>query len=342
MNPSAVSPPTVQAPRDLPLVWTGRFDPAAFPGARFGWQLTRLSGRFSGGRLTLRFSGVSGRNVFQIVIDGQETLWELNEGSAPEVTLTGLGPGDHRLEMVKRSEGYFGSVTLAGLALAPKGAWLTPAPALRRRLEFYGDSITAGACNEDVGADQYDDLTTHNADLSYAAITARRLGAEVVNVAVSGIGLTCSWNQLLVHDVWDRVAPDPLAAPAAVDRVPDVVIVNLGQNDYGFAASQGRGLDPAYGQRLRDLVRRLRGRYPGTWIVGALGGMTGWRECEPLRRLWTEAWAELGAEDPRVRSFFFQAASSAHPRVDVHALLAEELVTFLTQEVWPHLETPLH
>lgn len=328
--------------RDLPLVWTGRFDPRAFPFARFGWQLTQLTGRFTGPSLLLRFDDVVDRNLFRVSVDGRDRVLVMNADSPRSVSFTDLGEGEHRLEIVKRSEGYFGSATLAGVSLAPGERWLSAPTPPRRRLEFYGDSITAGACNQDGEVDQYDNLMTHNPELSYGAIAARRLGAEVVSLAVSGIGLTCSWNPLLVHDVWDRVAPDPAAPEAPVDRVPDVVVINLGQNDYGFPHSQGRGLDPTYGQRLRDLVHRLRQRYPESWIVGALGGMTGWKECEPLRRHWTEAWADLGASDPKTRSFFFQAASAAHPRVDVHALLAEELVTYLTQEVWPHLETPLH
>jgi lysophospholipase L1-like esterase len=331
------------APGDLALTWTGRFDPAALPGAKFGWQLTRLSGRFTGPKLSLWFSEVTDRNYFEVVVDGRSRLLELLATSPRSVTIADdLGDGDHRLEIVKRSEGLFGSATLAGLGLAPGERWLEPGPRPARRLEFYGDSITAGACNEDIGADQYDTLATHDPNLSYGAIAARRLGAEIVNLGVSGTGLTCSWNPILMPDVWDRAAPAIEAPRIAPDRNPDVVVVNLGQNDFGFAQSQGRPFDPDYGPRLRALVLGLRARYPGAWIVGALGGMTGWRECEPLRRLWTETFNGLGAADGRVLSFFFEAASSAHPRVDVHALLAQQLSSYLTREVWPHLETPLH
>jgi len=330
------------APADLPLVWTGRFDPADRPGATLGWQGSRLSGRFTGRRLSLVFSGVVDRNYFDVVVDGRSRLLEL-VNTSPCVTLADdLGPGDHRLEIVKRSEGLFGSATLAGLALAPGERWLNPGPRPAYRLEVYGDSISAGACNEDGAVDQYDTLATHDPSLSYGAIAARRLGAEIVNLAVSGTGLTCSWNPILMPDVWDRVAPRLDAPRIDADRVPHVVVLNLGQNDYGFPHSQGLPFDPDYGSRLRALVLGLRARYPDTWIVGALGGMTGWKECEPLRRLWRTTFDDLQAADPRVRAFVFQAASSAHPRVDVHALLAEELTAFLAREVWPHLETPLH
>jgi len=333
----------LSAVANLPLTWTGRFDPADLPGAKFGWQLTRLSGRFTGGRLCLQFGAVIDRNYFDVVVDGRARLLEMLATSPRSVTLADdCGPGEHRLEIVKRSEGLFGSATLVGLGLAPGEQWLEAPVRRPYRLEFYGDSITAGACNEDGAVDQYDTLAPHDPQLSYGAIAARRLDAEIVNLAVSGTGLTCSWNPILMPEVWDRAAPSSDAPVLEADRAPDAVVINLGQNDYGFPNSEGRPFDPAYGPKLRALVLALRRRYPETWIVGALGGMTGWRECEPLRQLWAEVWDDLAHDDAHIRSFFFQAATPGHPRVDVHALLAEELTTFLAREVWPHLETPLH
>jgi lysophospholipase L1-like esterase len=296
-----------------------------------------LSGRFTGPTLGLAFSSVVERNEFDVWVDGRSRLVHLNADSPRGIRLDGLGEGDHRLEIVKRSEGLFGSAVLDHLALAPGGRWLDAPARPRWRLEIYGDSITAGACNEDLATDQYDHLARHDPQVGYAAVAARRLGAELVNLAVSGTGLTCSWNPILLADVFDRTSPDPSAPAVAADRQPHVVVVNLGQNDYGFPNSQGRPMSPDYGDRLVALVRALRSRYPGTFIVGALGGMTAVQESEDLRRQWAQAWSTF--DDPRVRSFVFQAATANHPRVDVHALLAEELTAFLAQEVLPHLET---
>lgn len=337
---TALADLTAGAPGTLPLVWTGRFDPAALPGARFGWQLTRLSGRFTGPTLGLAFSSLVDRNEVDVWVDGRSRLVDLNADSLPGVRLDGLGDGEHRLEVVKRSEGIFGSVVLDRLALAPGGRWLEAPARPPVRLEIYGDSITAGACNEDLAIDQYDHLARHDPQVGYAAIAARRLGVEVVNLAVSGTGLTCSWNPILMADVFDRVWPDPAAPVAAVDRDPQIVVVNLGQNDYGFPQSQGRSLSPDYGDRLVALVRGLRRRYPGAFLVGTLGGMTAVTESDDLRRQWKSAWDTVRRDDPRVRETFFRNATANHPRVDVHALLAEELTAFLAQEVLPHLETP--
>lgn len=48
--------------------------------------------------------------------------------------------------------------------------------------------------------------------------------------------------------------------------------------------------------------------------------------------------AELRAADPRVWSLQFQAWTDAHPRIDTHARLAQELADFLRAEVLPTLQ----
>jgi hypothetical protein len=56
-------------------------------------------------------------------------------------------------------------------------------------MEFIGDSITVGACNEDGDADQWENRRTHNAAMSYAALTAEAFSADHRNIAVSGMGV---------------------------------------------------------------------------------------------------------------------------------------------------------
>ncbi|MBW8843368.1 MAG: hypothetical protein JF607_00135, partial [Burkholderiales bacterium] len=222
-----------------------------------------------------------------------------------------------------------------GLRLAEGGKLLEPPPPRPLRLAFYGDSITAGACNGDIGEDQYADLSTHDGTRAYGAVTAARLGADYVGIAVSGIGITATWDQLLMPQVWNRYAPRLDAAVAPPDpREPDVVLLNLGQNDHGFPASQGRSIAPDFGPRYLAFVRQLRGRYPHARLVLLMGGMSAPREQPAIPRAVLGAVQTLRAEgDAKVWSYRFEVFSWAHPRIDVHALMADELTHFLQTEV---------
>lgn len=304
----------------------GRFDPQDLPGLRFDWGTTRLRGRLEGNRLAMRWDQASGRNLLRVSLDGSRREFFLPEGSSQWVVDLG---GDHRtgaheVEMVKLSEGYFGTAVLTGL----EGTWVPSEAPLGRWIDFYGDSITAGACNLDLGVDQYEDLATHDPALAYPALTARLLGAQARVFAVSGTGLTASWNPILLPEVWFRTAPRPEASPVESSPAPHIVVVNVGQNDWGYPASQGLPLSSEYGFHLEAFVRALRSAHPGSWIVVTLGGMTAPLESNELRDQWNGAISRLN-DDQRVRSLVFVEATTNHPRVPNHARMADQLASFL-------------
>jgi hypothetical protein len=188
-----------------------------------------------------------------------------------------------------------------------------------------------------MGDDQYEDLSTHDGTRAYSALTARRLGADYVGIAVSGIGITRSWGEYLMPQVWDRVAPRPDAPVAPREpRAPDVVLVNLGQNDHGLPASRGEPFAADFAHRYLDFVRQLRRRYPDAKLVLMIGGMSAWKEQPAILQALGAAAERLRAEgDAKVWTYTFQAFTWAHPRIDTHEQMADELVAFLKDRVLP-------
>ncbi|MFG6456086.1 GDSL-type esterase/lipase family protein [Roseateles sp. BYS96W] len=333
--PRALPGPLV-APDDAHLRWSGRIGTNT-RGKLLAWSGSELRARFTGRQLGLSFETAHwGTSHFTVEIDGRRhwlaapgqsaTDWQLREP---------LTDGEHTLRLVKRTEASMAETTFLGLRLAPGGRLLAPPPARRMKLAFYGDSITAGACNGDLGTDQYDDLYFHDGTRAYGALTAERLGADYVGIAVSGIGITATWGDLLMPQVWNRVAPrlDAPVAPADPQE-PDVVLLNLGQNDHGFPASKGQHIAPDFAPRYLAFVRQLRGRYPHAKLVLLAGGMTAWKDEPAIPRALAQAVATLRGEgDARVWTYTFQAFAYAHPRIDVHAQMADELTRFLQTEV---------
>jgi hypothetical protein len=300
------------------------------------WQGTEVRARFSGKDIGFRFSNAWGQNFYNVVVDGKVWILKLNEWGTHDYLYTQtLSEGFHDLILFKRTEANAGNAEFRGLILG-KGAKLEPKPApLPLRIEFYGDSITAGACNEDLpGAEQYDDLSTHNNYLSYGAITARNLNAEYVCIAVSGIGICYSWNSYRMPEIYDRLylhIPD--VKYNFRGRQPDMVILNVGQNDYGYPKAREMEFPADFMAKYIELVRKIRGWYPDARIVCAIGGMSAYEDSPELQSAFQKAVAELKTTDKKIFSFVFKAFTYNHPRVDTHAKMAEELTAYLQSEV---------
>jgi lysophospholipase L1-like esterase len=328
--------------RDPLLRYTGRFARvAAGEPLTFGWQGSSLECEFEGRGIAFGLECVWGRNWLNAEVDGLTRIIELPEGKSLRWESGDLGRGRHRVKLFKRSEGVFGALLARSAELEGRLVELPPRP--RLRIEFYGDSITAGACDLDAELDQYDSLAPHDNAQAYPAVASRELGAEYVGIAVSGTGITCSWNPIILSEVLDLDRP-VLGAPrgdfspgAPGGGEPDIVVINLGQNDVGFPASQGRPLSPEFGSGYVDFVRKARLLHPGSWIVCAIGGMSAWRDSAELRQAFGRAVGELKAGDGRISDFAFTAFTENHPRVDTHALLARELTEYLRSEVLPRI-----
>jgi lysophospholipase L1-like esterase len=305
------------------------------------WQGSEFRLRFQGQRFGLAFSNVRGQNCFTVLVDDQ--LSYLGLPPAPAGTPAGgeagvqtwvwdlpLDPGEHEICLIKRSEAFASQVRFQGFVLEPD-AMVLPAPERPRlTIEFFGDSITAGACNEDQGEDQYDDHSSHNNWLSYGAITARNLGAAQISTAVSGIGVCASWDPRTMPEIWDRLYVDP-SGPAwdFSGPAPDLVVINLGQNDFGFTRHQWQAFPPDFTERYVDLVLAIRQRYPAARLYCVLGGMRCYQESPELRRAWDQAVATLMANDSRLHRYVFSAWAPSHPRTDVHARMAQELTRLI-------------
>jgi hypothetical protein len=239
------------------------------------------------------------------------------------VTLTaGAGSGAVEYLVFRRTEGMHGPIELTGLELAAP-ADILPLPERSLQIEFFGDSITVGASNEDPGADQWGDFATHNHYLSYAAITARQLQADFRTIAESGMGLVDSWNnQPTLADLWNQTRPTRDAQLWDFSRwQPDIVVLNIGQNDHSL------GVGVEFQTAYQKLVNNLRQVYPRAFILCTLGGMSAGQD-QVFKGYIKEAVSKLQEQGlRRLDWYFFEAFEWQHPRVPTHRQLADELET---------------
>jgi lysophospholipase L1-like esterase len=312
--------------------YEGRFDRTDPAAPVVVWQGSRIRIDFTGDQLVLCFDGFKDQTFFDIHVDDATAVLAVPVGAGQRVAcplpLTG---GHHHLLLFKRSEAAAGFARFRGIEIAPAAEVATPAaPCYRLAMEFIGDSITVGACNEDGAADQWESRRTHNNALSYGALTAAAFAADYRNIAASGMGIVVGWVPFHAAEAWDRVYPDPKSPKADLSAwTPDVVFVNLGENDDSFTHAKGLPFPATFSAEYVSLVRSIRLAHPAASIVLLRGGMYGGAKSPALRQAWEAAVAELEGTDPRITHFVFQHWSSNHPRVSDDRAMADELIPWL-------------
>ena len=341
----AVAEPVQLIPADHPnYLYTGRIDFADKKAPQVSWAGTSVKANFTGTSLAIKLDDQRGKNYFNIFIDDEQQhpyVLEAKQGEQTYVISAALKPGNHRLEIYKRTEGEEGATAFKGLLL-DEGAKLLPPPTRpQRRIEIYGDSISSGAGNE--GADNGVDhlLSEKNNYWAYGAITARNLNAELHTISQSGIGIMISWFPFIMPQFFDQLSAvgDNDTQWDFSQWTPDVVIINLFQNDAWLVDREKRLQPiPTDAERVEayiDFVRSIRAKYPGAQIICALGSMDATATPKWPGYI-TAAVARMKKEDNdrKLDTIFFEFTGyGGHPRIAQHKANAEKLTAFIKQKM---------
>jgi hypothetical protein len=217
----------------------------------------------------------------------------------------------------------------------------------KRKIEFYGNSITAGYAVEDLSGKDSPDSTYTNNYLSYAAITARHFDAKYQCICKSGIGLTVSWFPLIMPEMYDRLIPEnPNSKWDFSLYRPDVVVINLFQNDswlvqvpeskefkefkarFSTQAPNEDDLIDAYQQ----FVKKIREHYPKAAIICALGSMDASKKGSKWIDYIKKAVANLN--DHTIYTHFMpDKETSGHPSIKEQEVMAKSLINFIEQNI---------
>ena len=281
------------------LHFVGRVDAADPANARFAWSGTGVVARFEGSEVSVNLGG---NQQFTVVVDDMVQP-KLTATTGMNALVSGLAMGEHTVELYRRTEASQGVATFMGFDFG--GGTLLAPPVPTRRIEVIGDSITCGYGDEGPDMNCSFSADTENHYLSYAALTARALSAELSTVAWSGKGVVCNYGdasdscQNPLPTYYDRTLPDDAGSKWDFSRfVPDAVVVNLGTNDFSTDS------DPTQEQfesAYRALLERLRAAYPNATILCTNGPMLSGNDLSTLMGYIHNVITALG--DEKVSSF---------------------------------------
>jgi len=279
---------TVITASDSRIIISGRFDKSDPNNVIFAFPGVSIKAKFEGTSIdALLIEYGSGTaittNYCNVIIDGgTPTVLQLSSSQSVYPLANGLSQGVHTVELFKRTESNVGNIIFKGFQL-DEGKKLVAADALpKRKIEFIGNSITCGYGNgiSTTSPDNFHFTSANENNYNaWGAVAARTLNAQYSCVAYSGRGLyqnnTGSKTGTLPRIYDQIIADDASTAWNHYNYIPDVIVINLGTNDF-FAevASASYTVDSAtFVKTYIDFITKLRGYYPNASFVCCVGTM---------------------------------------------------------------------
>jgi lysophospholipase L1-like esterase len=323
-----------QAPWTAFVRMVGRHALVAPGRVRYGWPGTGLRIRFHGTALWLRMDDHARFHDVRIDDEGAALL-RTTPGERRYAVVRGLPEGEHTVVVRRRTEGHLGPTEVLDVEVDGR---LLPAPPPDLRMEVLGDSITAGYGNE--GRSRHCTFTPHTENLlrTYAGLAAAAVGAELSAIAWSGKGVTRNYGgdttEPPLPAVYDRSVPTEPGSRWVDEAPADVVLVNLGTNDFSTDA------DPTAEQFVTaytELLAAVRARHPRAPILCTVAPLLRADERAVVEAYIDQAIAlRQHAGDDALRRIDLHEEPQGwgcdwHPSAATHAAMAERLIPVLEE-----------
>jgi lysophospholipase L1-like esterase len=311
------------------------------------WPGTGVSFTFTGSSASIGIEAISGSNSAQLTIDGVATVIPDVNGTSIK-TPAGLRHGEHTVELRKRSETVYGTITIGNVTT---DGTFGPDIYSSRKIQVIGDSISVGYGLDGVNP-CVNTAAVENNPKTYAALAADALNADYDIIAWSGIGLTRNYVSStpdpsdIMPQRWTRYgALDPLNSytfPA--NATPDAVVINLGTNDFSYQAGVRDPIVPSeYTAAMVSFVKTIKTHYPDaayfllTSPMLGDGYPAGQAQKTTQKNALTAAIAQL-QNSTKISLVDIPAQGSDvgcdyHPNAATHAAMAEILAKALAGEL---------
>lgn len=339
-------------PNNSSLIYSGRIDLSDPFAIVWTYPGTFVRMKFKGTQLSIHVRNKHNYwNNYLGVVEGdaQTKLLLPKEGEATiEIPLKTTQDNIHEVTIFKRQDACH-ELTILGFEINcntdEECELLEASPLPQRRIEVYGDSVSAGEVSEAVEyvakADPEHNGEYSNSWYSYAWIAARKLDAQLHDIAQGGVALldNTGWyhepDYIGMEQVWNKMRYNPDYGTVKEwdfsKYTPDIVIVAIGQNDShpddymknDYEGEKAKNWRTHY----RQFLAKLRETYPDAWIICCttlLQHDIGWDM--------SISQAVLDIADKKISHCVFQRngkATPGHLRIPEAEEMAEELCHYI-------------
>jgi hypothetical protein len=337
------------------LQYSGRIDFTNRTKPIFIYPATSVKLRFTGSTLKVKLlnKNIYWNNYLGVIIDGKQEKFLLSSEREEILTLAdNLEEKEHTALIFKRMDSCH-AIQILGFYMNEQEKLLKCEEGAYRKIEFYGDSVTAGEVSEAVGYEGKPD-PEHNGEYSnswysYAWMTARNLNAQIHNVAQGGIALLddTGWfydsNYTGLESIYDKISYHPDLGELKTwdfnNYTPHVVVIAIGQNDshpIDYMKDDYNGIQAKrWREHYERFVKRIRELYPNALIILAttiLEHHSNWDKsieevCNQIR-------------DEKIVHFMYTnngCGTCGHIRISEAEKMAEELTEFIQsfgESIW--------
>lgn len=274
---------------------------------------------------------VNGERVVDDMVDNPSETYSVFSSDTEE---------DVTVRIIKLSESPMSTVAITDISTDGK---ITPTDNSEHLIEFIGDSITCGYGVDDEDRNHHFSTKTEDVTKAYAFKTAEALGTDWSMVSFSGYGVISGYSdgekkvpEQSVPQYYEKLgyswSPNGSFVPADIswsfERLPDVVVINLGTNDDSYCKNIPERCAEFQAEYV-NFLKTIRKNNPDAQIICTLGVM-GNNLYKYIEAAAEEYTGETGDEKITCMMFDNQQESDGiaadwHPTEATHKKAAEKL-----------------
>jgi hypothetical protein len=328
------------------ITYMGRIAVAEDSASMF-WPGSSATIRFRGASVSVIMKSLRNRGYFYAIVDNDASkAFRFSTDSIKKsISIADSLTADEHTLMLYKLSNCTSEDRIYGFEIECNPLLLIPLKLPSRKIEFFGNSITAGhGVDRPEGMSDSGKPEHFNNYYTYAALTARHFNAQYSCIARSGIGIMLSWFPEIMPEVYNRLNPADSTSKWSFEKYcPDIVVINLFQNDSylsihpehaQFKARFGNNkpTEEFIVKSYQDFVSTIRSKYPKAQIICALGSMDATSEGSK----WPEyiQQAVTGLKDKKIHTIFFPfKKTSGHPTRNEQETMANKLIQFIEKEI---------
>ncbi len=326
-------------PNNPNIQYFGRWDTVDSLHYKHSWPGIYIRAEFKGKRIGVRMA--DSINYYNVYIDGKlhRIFHGIKSGDADYILADSLQDAPHTLILSKRNIVFDVVFSFSGLLLDDDAQLFPPVQKPARKIEFIGDSFTAGESNEATEQQLVWEarFPVTNIDKGFAPIIACHYNAQYHTICRSGMGLTCDWQgkpEFSMLKYFDRTLMEsPTPKWDFKKWIPDLVIICLGLNDHSGSRDKNGNVSDEKAASFRkgyhDFLTTLRTVYPGVRIV-AVSPFPEWIR-KNIRQVVDEE-KQIGKKDidyATYDEFPGGYVANGHPTVATHQKMADQLIAVM-------------